>query len=130
MLSLRRPTVQIVAAVAAVTLMIAGMCASADQNALKLEWVLSGPAIGGVTPSGKAVLDQPSLPGKLRCEVKNVNLPDGTVLSVSLGGYIAGNLTLAQHSGKMEAQVPFQFRNGAVEVLLGSTAILSGRFKN
>jgi len=116
--------------VIAVVLVVLGSWAGADQNALKLEWVLSGPAIGGVTPSGKAVLDQPSLPGKLRCEVKNVNLPNGTVLSVSLGGYIAGNLTLDQGSGKMEALIPFQFRNGAVEILLGSTAIMSGRFKN
>ena len=116
--------------VMAVVLVVLGSWAGADQNALKLEWVLSGPAIGGVTPSGKAVLDQPSLPGKLRCEVKDVNLPNGTVLSVSLGGYIAGNLTLDQRNGKMEALIPFQFRNGAVEILLGSTAIMSGRFKN
>ena len=116
--------------VMAVVLVVLGSWAGADQNALKLEWVLSGPAIGGVTPSGKAVLDQPSLPGKLRCEVKDVNLPNGTVFSVSLGGYIAGNLTLDQRNGKMEALIPFQFRNGAVEILLGSTAIMSGRFKN
>ena len=116
--------------VIAVVLVVLGSWAGADQNALKLEWILSGPAIGGVTPSGKAVLDQPSLPGKLRCEVKDVNLPNGTVLSVSLGGYIAGNLTLDQRNGKMEALIPFQFRNGAVEILLGITAIMSGRFKN
>jgi hypothetical protein len=125
--SLRRSAVLLASTIALMTL---GVWAAADQNALKLEWVLSGPAIGGIIPSGKAVLDQPSLPGTLRCEVKNVNLPDGTILSVSLGGYIAGNLTLTQGAGKMEAKIPFQFRNGAVEILQGSTAILSGRFKN
>lgn len=116
--------------VIAVVLVALGAWASADLSALKLEWVLSGPPIGGVTPSGRAVLDQPSLPGKLRCEVQNVNLPDRTVLSVSLGGYIAGNLTLTQGAAKMEALVPFQFRNGAVEILSGGSAIMSGRFKN
>ena len=102
---------------------------AAAQNALKLEWVLSGPAIGGVTPSGKAVLNQPSLPGQLQCEVKNVNLPDGTVLTMSLGGYNAGTLTLRRGEAKMSALIPFQFRNGAVEILLGGTAIMTGRFK-
>ena len=87
--------------VIAVVLVVLGSWAGADQNALKLEWVLSGPGIGGVIPSGKAVLDQPSLPGKLHCEVQNVNLPNGTVLSVSLGGYNAGNITLSQGNGKM-----------------------------
>jgi hypothetical protein len=116
--------------VIAVVLVVLSSWAGAGQNALKLEWVLSGPAIGGVTPSGKAVLDQPSLPGKLHCEVKGVNLPNSTVLSVSLGGYIAGNITLNQGNGKMDALVPFQFRNGAVEILSGSTTVMSGRFKN
>lgn len=124
-----RPSLQLL--VAAVVLMALGTWAGANQqNALKLEWVLSGPAISGVSPSGKAVLDQPSLPGKLHCEVKNVNLPDRTVLTVSLGGYNAGPLTLSRGTGKMDAQIPFQFRNGVVEILQGSTAILTGRFKN
>jgi hypothetical protein len=62
--------------------------------------------------------------------VQNVNLPDQTVLSVSLGGYNAGNLILSQNAAKMQAQIPFQFRNGAVEVRSGGVAIMSGRFKN
>lgn len=104
--------------------------AAAQQNALKLEWVLSGPPIGGMVPSGKAVLDQPSLPGRLQCEVKNVGLPDGTVLTVSMGGYNAGSLTLSRFGGKMQSLIPFQFRNGAFEIQLDGSPIMTGRFKN
>ena len=100
------------------------------QGALKLEWVLSGPAIGGVVPSGKAVVGQPSLPGRLQVEVKNVNLPDGTALSMWLGNYFAGTLNLRSRGAKLQSQIPFQFRNGFVEVRLGDTVIMSGRFKN
>jgi hypothetical protein len=99
------------------------------QNALKLEWVLSGPAIGGAVPSGKAVLDQPSLPGRFRCEVKEVNLPNGSVLSVSVNGYIAGTITLDQRQGRMEALIPFEVRTGPFEILFGGTAIMTGRWK-
>ena len=116
--------------VTAMVLSSAGALATAGQSALKLEWVLSGPAIGGLVPNGKAVLNQPSLPGTLQCEVKNVNLPDGTALVVSMGGYNAGTINLSRHDGKMSAQIPFQFRNGAFEILLNGTAIMSGRFKN
>lgn len=102
----------------------------AQQNALKLEWVLSGPAIGGRVPSGKATLDQPRLPGNLRVEIKNVNLPSGTVLTMSMGGYNAGTMIINNGQAQLQSQIPFQFRNGAVEVLKDGVAIMSGRFKN
>src|ERR1041384_4284938 len=74
--------------------------AGGNGDARKLEYVLSGAAIGGVVPSGKAVIDQPSLPGKLTCEVNNVNLPDGAVLTVRVNFYVAGTLTLSGHKGQ------------------------------
>jgi hypothetical protein len=49
---------------------------------------LTGPAIGGVAPEGDAKVDQskyPSVPPRLEVRVKNVNLPDGTILFVGVG---------------------------------------------
>ena len=114
--------------VTAIILMTLSSWASA-QNALKLEWVLSGPAIGGITPSGRAVLNQPRLPGTLQCEVRDVNLPTGTVLFVSVTGYIAGTLTLDRGQGRMVALIPFQVRNGPFEIRVGNTTIMTGRWK-
>src|SRR4029079_13297206 len=91
-------------------LLILSSAAFAGGNALKLEYVLSGPAINGVVPSGKAVIDQPSLPGTLTCEVQHVNLPDGTSLVVSVGGYGAGTLNLLGGKAKMQTTIPFQVR--------------------
>ncbi len=117
--------------VAAAVLMALGAPALAGGDAQKLEYVLSGPAIGGVTPSGKAVIDQPSLPGTLTCEVQNVNLPDGTVLDIVIvDGYRAGTLTLSGGRGKMQASIPFQVRTGPFEVKLGTNTVMTGRFKN
>ena len=102
----------------------------AQQNALKLEWVLSGPAINGTVPTGRAVLDQPSLPGKLRVEIKNVNLPNGTPCSFIMGTFNAGTLVLNKGEARLEASIPFQFRNGAIEVVANGSVIMTGRFKN
>src|SRR5215216_6272496 len=50
---------------------------------------LSGPAIGGIVPEGRARADARVTNGSfdttLVVEVKNVNLPDGTLLGVSIG---------------------------------------------
>ena len=54
---------------------------------------LSGPAIGGVVPEGRARADARVTNGSfdttLVVEVKNVNLPDGTLLGVSIGRVLA-----------------------------------------
>src|SRR4051794_39541400 len=96
-------------AAAAILLALAAP-ALAGGNALKLGYVLSGPPIAGVTPAGRAVIDQPRLPGLLTCEVQNVNLPNGTVLVVSVNRFPAGTLTLVGGRAKMQAAIPFQVR--------------------
>lgn len=68
----------------AITLMIA-----APVYAIfgKLSTDLKGSAISGVTPTGKASVNQanyPVIPGLLAVNVSKVNLPDGSVLSVSI----------------------------------------------
>jgi hypothetical protein len=115
--------------IAAAALLAFGASALAGLNALKLEYVLSGPPIAGVVPSGRAVIDQPRLPGTLTCEVQNVNLPDGTVLVVSVNGYRAGTLTLVGGRARMQALIPFQVRTGPFEIYLGNVVIMTGRFK-
>jgi hypothetical protein len=67
---------------------------------------LSGPAIAGQTPSGQGVGDQSQLTScggftVIRASVKNVNLPNGTVLWVTLGGEPIGTITLSNGGGTM-----------------------------
>jgi hypothetical protein len=116
-------------AVTLVALIALGSAALAGGNALKLEYVLSGPPLNGVAPAGKAVIDQPSLPGTLTCEVRGVNLPDGTALIISVGGYRAGTLNLFGGKAKVQTTIPFQVRTGAFEILLGDVTIMTGVWK-
>jgi hypothetical protein len=123
--------VALVGSVASVLLLLFTSPANAggNNNALKLEYVLSGPAIGGVVPSGKAVIDQPRLPGTLTTEVQNVNVPDGTVLTVSVNFYQAGTLTIVGRRGRMQASIPFQVRTGPFEIFNNNAVIMTGRWK-
>ncbi len=109
------------------------------------EGTLSGPAIGGVVPSGKARWQGNSFcqPLEFSVEVSKVNLPDGTILSVDACGTagtpnIVGSISLRGGSGKLQLSkldgdptndnVPFcdmRF-GGSVRVLRESTIILSG----
>jgi hypothetical protein len=110
---------------------------------------LSGPAIGGVVPTGKVEWKGTSFcqPLEMRVEVSKVNLSDGTVLSVdacarSTPSNIVGSITLRGGSGKLQLSkldgdttndnVPFcDMRFGdRVKVLRGSTIILSGCVSN
>ena len=67
---------------------------------------LSGSAINGQTPSGVATADETKLSGcggfsLLTVQVKNVNLPDGTVLWLTFDGKAVGEITLNRGSGTM-----------------------------
>jgi hypothetical protein len=67
---------------------------------------LSGPAIGGKTPSGQASANETQFSGcggfsTLSVTVKNINLPNGTVLWVTLDGKPVGEITLNNGSGAM-----------------------------
>ncbi len=117
------------ATVTAVLVLSSLAVAGGGGDARKLEYVLSGPPINGVVPSGKAVIDQPSLPGVLTCEVRNVNLPDGTSLIVSVNRYPAGTLNLMGGQARLQTTIPFQVRTGPFEILLGNTVIMTGRWK-
>jgi len=67
---------------------------------------LSGSAISGKTPSGTATANETNNTAcggytLLTVQVKNVNLPNGTVLWVTLDGLSVGEITLSRGSGTM-----------------------------
>lgn len=67
---------------------------------------LSGSAINGETPSGVGTANETKLSGcggfaLLTVQVKNVNLPDGTVLWVTFDGLSVGEINLSRGSGTM-----------------------------
>jgi hypothetical protein len=67
---------------------------------------LTGPAIAGQTPSGQGIGDQSQLTScggftTIRASVKSVNLPNGTVVWVTLGGEPIGRITLSNGAGTM-----------------------------
>jgi hypothetical protein len=122
-----RPPARILAA-AAVNVLFGTL---AFGGGLTLNWVWVGPAINGVVPSGKATLDEPSLPGQLTTEVQNVNLPDGTTLLVSIDYYVVGSLNLFQGKAKLQTTVPFQVKTGPFEIMTTDyVTIMEGQWKN
>jgi hypothetical protein len=79
---------------------------SGCQTGGTLKEALSGPSFGGKTPSGQAQADETRFSGcggfsLLSAQVKNVALPDGTVLWVTLDFGPVGTITLRGGSGTM-----------------------------
>lgn len=118
---------------------------AAADHCSRGEGTLSGPAINGRVPAGKAKWQGNAIcqPVEFEVEVSNVNLPDGTSLAVdacarSTPSNVVGSITLRGGAGKLRLSkldgdpsndnVPFcDMRFGdAVKVLQGSTVILSG----
>ena len=116
--------------------------AAADNNSeTRLRTNLAGAAIGGKTPGGNAEFRSEPAKGRtrLKVEVQDVNLPAGTMLSVSIshGGVVtaAGIITLnAFGFGELELDsqdgdtVPAVVAGDLVIVMNGGVAILSGTF--
>jgi hypothetical protein len=118
---------------------------AAADHCSRGEGTLSGPALNGKTPSGKARWQGNAFcqPVAFEVEVRDVNLPDGTVLQVDAcpsgtTSNIVGSIMLRGGSGKLQLSktdgnpnndnVPFcdmRF-GGDVKVLRGTTVILSG----
>jgi hypothetical protein len=95
---------------------------------------LTGPAIGGEVPRGDAEVDQSALPtpGTLDVRVKNVNLPDGTVLDIYItdcGAAPVGTITLDGGKGRVRLTLPAQCQvghNSSIFLKLGDATILEG----
>ncbi|HEV8687003.1 MAG TPA: hypothetical protein VGQ84_06985 [Gaiellaceae bacterium] len=122
---------------------------AAADHCSRGQGTLTGPAINGKVPSGKALWQGNSFcqPLELQVEVNNVNLPDGTTLSVDAcprgtPSNIVGSITLRGGAGKLQLSkldgdptndnVPFcDMRFGdSIKVLQGSTVIVSGCVSN
>jgi hypothetical protein len=76
------------------------------QTGGTLKEPLSGPSFGGKTPSGQAQADETKFSGcggfsLLSVQVKDVNLPDGSVLWATLDFKPVGTITLRGGSGTM-----------------------------
>jgi hypothetical protein len=98
---------------------------------------LTGPAINGVVPEGQALADMSQfLTGGdtiMTVQVKKVNLPDGTVLAVTLDFTPIGNITLSRNEGTLVKNLGhFGVSRDQVRVYNGTdttgTPILSGGF--
>lgn len=106
---------------------------SSSSSGGTVKEVLSGPAIDGVTPRGLAIADQSQFSSGgstiLTVEVKDINLPDGTVLGVTLDFTPIGSITLSDRRGAMSANLGhFAVSRDQVRVKNGDTVILMGGF--
>jgi hypothetical protein len=120
----------------ATTVALLAVIASSPALAIypQLSTKLSGTAIKGVVPRGDAKIDQSGVferPLTLEVKVQNVNLPNGTVLSVILtdcGTSPVGTITLSRRQGELRTTVPGcqVGRTSAIHVNSGSTRILTG----
>ena len=96
-----------------------------------LKETLSGPAIGGVTPEGQALADESRFASggstTLTVQLRRVNLPNGTVLSVALDFTPVGTISLSNGEGTLTANLGhFAVSRDQVIVKSGSAVLLSG----
>lgn len=108
-----------------------------DPNEVIIRAILSGPAINGETPKGKAEHRvRTNGQRKLEVEVEEVNLPNLTVLDVFVGGTKIGSLTINSfREGELELEtedgqtIPIISAGTTVVVKTqAGAAILSGSF--
>ena len=94
---------------------------------------LSGPAINGVVPQGQALADMSRFSSggstTLTVQLKNVNLPDGTVVQVTFDFKPVGAITLSHGEGTLATSLGhFGVSRDQVRVNNGDVTILSGAF--
>ena len=104
---------------------------AASAGGKTLKEGLFGPAIGGVVPEGQAVADMSQFQAGgstiLTVQVKNVNLADGTVLTVTLSFTPVGSITLLRGEGRLTADLGhFGVSRDSVDVRNGSLTVLRG----
>ena len=95
---------------------------------------LTGPAIGGVVPQGQALADMSRFSSGgstiLTVQIKNVNLPDGTVVQVTFDFKPVGTISLAHGEGTLVTSLGhFGVSRDQVRINNSSgTTILTGGF--
>lgn len=108
------------------------------SNSTRIEGQLSGAMLNGLVPRGEAELETfADGSRKFEIEVNNVNLPDGTVLNVSVDGTKVGTLTLIGHQGELELKTQngqtLPEINSRTRIVVSDQAgntILAGSFSN
>ena len=111
----------------------AAVTVQASSTGGTVKETLSGPAINGVVPEGQALADESRFstggPTILTVQIKKVNLPDGTVLGVTLDFTPVGSITLSGQQGTMQTSLGhFAVSFDQVRVNNGATTILRGGF--
>ena len=108
---------------------------SPSPNAGDLFAVLSGATINGVLPNGFAQYENHSSRRELEIEVNQVNLPAGTLLSVTIDNAAVGQLFIESDGrGRLRLRtdngqtVPVVVSGSTIVLRNGSTTILSGVF--
>ena len=120
--SLKRAALACVALLATLAVLAAAPALAGDDEII-INAGLSGPAINGQTPVGKAEFRQrPGNDLRLEVEVQDVNLPAGTVLNVFVGGQqISGVITLnGFRAGEVELETG---RGQAVPAVTNGTPV-------
>jgi len=139
---MRRSVYKLLAPVVALaaTLTLSTALADGNKNETRLRAQLTGPAIGNITPSGNADFRSDSRGRtRLNVEVEHVNLPQGTVLTVTLthagATSTVGTLTLSGTGfAKLELNsqdgqtVPAVQSGDMIAVMNGASFVLSGVF--
>jgi Domain of unknown function (DUF4214) len=91
---------------------------------VRVESLLAGSAIGGLTPKGHAKFRSRNGESEFEVEVEKVNLAAGTVLNVLVDNLKVGELTLAP---TLEAELELKSERGAnvPAVVAGSTVVIT-----
>ena len=94
---------------------------------------LTGPTLNAVVPDGRAIADESRFmcggTTLLTVQVSNVNLPDGTVLDVSLDFMPVGTITLSRMAGVVTRDLGhFALSNDEVRVTYQGNFVLIGAF--
>ncbi len=103
----------------------------------ELNAVLTGAIINGVLPNGFAKYEAENNRSEIEVRVRQVNLPIGTSLAVSINNTVIGNLILQSGGeGRLKLQssqgqtVPTVTPGTTITIKNGATTVLSGVFSN
>ena len=86
----------------AMGLIVTGRSASAAGGGVCLKSSLTGAGIGALVPKGRAEFCIDTTRATLKVQAEDVNLPDGSVLPVSVNGTTVGSIVLALHKGELQ----------------------------
>ena len=109
---------------------------SLPTGQLNITWNinLAGPSFAGAVPVGAAEYEVEGTRRRFSAEADNVNLPDGTSLSVYVSGKLLGSFPLTDGGGVLlvdtfaHQKVPFVNKGTTVAIYYGSTKLVSGKF--